>query len=648
YTTTLTAAGATTYSWSPGALTGATVVSTPTASTVYTLTAANGACQVTQTLQVNTISSPTVTAGNSGPITCTLSSVNLTGTFAGSNLAFIWTGPGSFTSSVLSPTNIMVPGTYTFAVKDTISGCISSATTAIIASTIVPITATIVPSTCTGTVSNNNGTILVSGFVSTDEFDFVAGSTYTGTATYATAAPVPTTGVVTNTLTNPLLPTSYTIRFFGINGCFKDTTLILQPNNCVPNPDFGLAKAVGTPSLQTNGSYNVTYTVVAVNSSTNTLSNVVLTESLTATFPAPSTYSVVSPPVVVNAGSSLTINSTFDGNVNSSITTATSSTMPPSHKDTIVFTVNIIPNGFFGPFNNSVLGAVASGTNTLFDISTSGLNADPDADNNFGNNSLPTVLNLQPSLFFGLTKEGTLSDKLDDGSYDITYTIKVHNLGNDTLRNVTVKDSITLTSPAQFTIKSGPVTTGSLTADASYSGSSNINLLIPATSKIAPGTVNSIMFTINVKPDTVTVIKNSAFGSATHGTVVVADTSNAGSNPDTNNNGVWNEAVDNVPTVLIISDSQLFIPEGFSPNGDGKNDLFVIRGLKNVENTITVYNRWGNKVYSKNNYDNTWDGAPNAAGTLGNQKLPQGTYYYVLEFKNSDMKPVYGYVILQY
>jgi gliding motility-associated-like protein len=75
----------------------------------------------------------------------------------------------------------------------------------------------------------------------------------------------------------------------------------------------------------------------------------------------------------------------------------------------------------------------------------------------------------------------------------------------------------------------------------------------------------------------------------------------------------------------------------------------VIKGLPlNVDNVLTVFNRWGNKVYQKSNYDNTWNGNPNVNGTLGTEKLPPGTYYYIIEFKGGDLKTTNGFVVLQY
>jgi gliding motility-associated-like protein len=97
-----------------------------------------------------------------------------------------------------------------------------------------------------------------------------------------------------------------------------------------------------------------------------------------------------------------------------------------------------------------------------------------------------------------------------------------------------------------------------------------------------------------------------------------------------------------------ICDNALFVPQAFTPDGDGKNDLFVINGLPSGgNNSFQVFNRWGSKVYGKSNYDNTWDGRPNVSGASGD-RLPQGTYYYILEFKGTDLKPMTGFIVIQY
>ncbi|MEI8047691.1 MAG: gliding motility-associated C-terminal domain-containing protein [Bacteroidota bacterium] len=76
--------------------------------------------------------------------------------------------------------------------------------------------------------------------------------------------------------------------------------------------------------------------------------------------------------------------------------------------------------------------------------------------------------------------------------------------------------------------------------------------------------------------------------------------------------------------------TDLFIPEGFSPNDDGINDILVIRGISNFpNNTFVVYNRWGNKVFEASPYNDTWDGISTVGIVAGGDKLPAGTYFYL-------------------
>jgi gliding motility-associated-like protein len=77
----------------------------------------------------------------------------------------------------------------------------------------------------------------------------------------------------------------------------------------------------------------------------------------------------------------------------------------------------------------------------------------------------------------------------------------------------------------------------------------------------------------------------------------------------------------------------LFVFTGVSPNGDGNNDFWKIRGIeKYPDNTVKIFNRWGDKIREFANYNNTsraWDGK-NENG----EKLPDGTYFYILDVKN--------------
>lgn len=91
----------------------------------------------------------------------------------------------------------------------------------------------------------------------------------------------------------------------------------------------------------------------------------------------------------------------------------------------------------------------------------------------------------------------------------------------------------------------------------------------------------------------------------------------------------------------------VFVPEGFSPNGDGVNDVLRILGLHEYpNNTLTVYNRWGHEVYSAKSYKNDWDGRSEAPMTLGKTLLPRGTYFYLLELEDPSQKSMKGFIYM--
>jgi len=94
--------------------------------------------------------------------------------------------------------------------------------------------------------------------------------------------------------------------------------------------------------------------------------------------------------------------------------------------------------------------------------------------------------------------------------------------------------------------------------------------------------------------------------------------------------------------------SGVLIPTGFSPNDDGYNDTWMIDGLEEYPGSkLTIFNRWGHVIYSKN-YEmgiNDWDGTNVDGGlSVGNGKLPDGTYFYVLILNEEGEEPRAGYL----
>ncbi len=175
------------------------------------------------------------------------------------------------------------------------------------------------------------------------------------------------------------------------------------------------------------------------------------------------------------------------------------------------------------------------------------------------------------------------------------------------------------------------------------------SLTNPATSTLTALKRDTIVFTVKVTPNEVYCpFKNTVIGYATQfGSIVVSDSSNNGFiwDPDGDGDPTNNDTM----TVVCFPEMNLEIPTGFSPNGDIVNDLFVIKGLNGRKVKLTVYNRWGNKVYENNEYDNSWNGTVNISSIkLGQEKLTQATYFYIIEFLDGEQETFTGYVILQY
>ena len=96
------------------------------------------------------------------------------------------------------------------------------------------------------------------------------------------------------------------------------------------------------------------------------------------------------------------------------------------------------------------------------------------------------------------------------------------------------------------------------------------------------------------------------------------------------------------------TDCPVYVPNSFSPNGDGVHDNFKIKCIYNFENpSIEIYNRWGNLIFRKNHYgdidfwgseaDAWWDGHSESNMNIGNQQLPTGTYYYLLKLDKNNV-----------
>lgn len=200
----------------------------------------------------------------------------------------------------------------------------------------------------------------------------------------------------------------------------------------------------------------------------------------------------------------------------------------------------------------------------------------------------------------------------------LIYTIYIRNTGNVTIPQLEIIDPV----PAHTTFISAENNGVLVPAD------STVHFIV---SNIPVGGVATVRFRVRVNTELEGVSMISNIASVSDGTVTRPT---AGCDPAT-------AGCSGVPGTYIIvdqTDYDLYIVNAFSPNGDGKNDYFVVRGIERYPgSSLFVYNRWGGMVYQSKEYDNRWNGAG----------LSAGTYYYMLEIKQLQGKKLYkGWVVI--
>ena len=98
---------------------------------------------------------------------------------------------------------------------------------------------------------------------------------------------------------------------------------------------------------------------------------------------------------------------------------------------------------------------------------------------------------------------------------------------------------------------------------------------------------------------------------------------------------------------VLVTPSCLEFYNIITPNQDGINDFFVISCIGNYNDTdLEIFDRYGSIIYKQKNYKNDWDGFANQTGKIirRGQKLPNGTYFFVLKFNDGSTENIKSYI----
>ena len=233
----------------------------------------------------------------------------------------------------------------------------------------------------------------------------------------------------------------------------------------------------------------------------------------------------------------------------------------------------------------------------------------------------PTVLNISSDQ--GAPSMTMIKSVVSTGPYGlgdvVNYELTITNTGNVTLTNVQIIDTGAI-------ITSGNASLPSLEPNDSF--------VVEATYTIRQFDVDNGVY-VNLASATADTPQGNNIS-------IISDTGtdengNIITNPlevDSNSDGnATNDA-----TVLTVTPC-LFIFNEFSPNGDGVNDYLKISCISDYpNNTIEIFNRWGNTVYKVKGYNNneiTFKGVSEGRVNINtDEKLPTGTYFYVLDLGN--------------
>lgn len=310
----------------------------------------------------------------------------------------------------------------------------------------------------------------------------------------------------------------------------------------VESPAIQITKSLSTVTPAAGTSSDVVFLLVVENTGNVDLSNLQVTDLVTAAFPG---ATVGSASATCNAGSCGTVTVQYSGPADATLLDAAASSLPVGQSVTLRLEANVTPAGNFGPFTNTATATGESPTGT------------PVQDTDSAQVSLPVatgpVIGLAKAVTAGPTDNG-------DDTFTVTLRFVVENLGGEDLTNVQVADDLAATFPAPANVVSvtAPVAmitggTGTLVANAGYDGTVDTDLLVAGSSSLDVGAAGQIVFDVTFDPGSLDAFENTATATADGATGTTTDVSDDGAVTDADNDGEPNEPGENDPTPIVLS-----------------------------------------------------------------------------------------------
>ncbi|MFT5884689.1 MAG: putative repeat protein (TIGR01451 family)/gliding motility-associated-like protein [Arcticibacterium sp.] len=357
----------------------------------------------------------------------------------------------------------------------------------------------------------------------------------------------------------------------------------------VQTPCIGLALYVADTTKLTDGSFDITYYAIMTNCGNVNLTQINLCDTLASDFASPSVVTLKSAPSL-GTGSTLAVNSSYDGVTNVCLLDSANSSLAPNKTDTLKWTINLTLNSNNGPFRKNVeaTGKAASGTE-VSDVSNDGTNPAPSGDD-------PTVLNfnnLAPDLI-GISKELLSIQLVEDKIYDVVFKFNVENFGIIDFTKVQVQDNISQTFGNSVSIDSVAIfdVSAGFTANTGYTGKGIlIDLLVDTLSTLPTNTSASLslLARVNMGEADTTRFENMALAIGYQNGSSTDDLSNTGSNPDPDADGTPEN--NSIPTLIdfgTVVGSGLVTPIGIAKSLS--DTVYIVDGSYQITYTVIVKN----------------------------------------------------------
>lgn len=564
--TTLSASGATSYNWQPGNSSGASINVTPSTTTTYTLIGTDGTnCADTTNITITVNANPTVSASASSATICNGDSVTLTA--SGAN-TYSWQPANQSGSSITDYPATTT--TYTLVGTDG-NGCTDTVTTQVTVNAIPSLTAS---ASSTTSCSGSNITLTCNG------------------ATNYTWMPGNLNGSSVNVA--PTSSTTFTVIGSNAGGCSDTTTIAITVN---PLPTIAVTSgndticSGSTATMTASGANTWSWSSGGTNASENVSPTATSTYTVTGT-DANGCTSTGTFTVVVNALPTVSVsgNTTLCSGDNTTLTAAGATSYSWSTSATGT-SINVAPSA---TTTYSVTGTDVNGCQNTSTITVT-VNPPPVAGIT-GNTSTcigsPVTLTGSGNGSYSWSSGGSSSSEIVTPSATTTYSliVSVGSCADTATFTVTVNAGPTADAGADATIMSGSSATLSGSGGTSYSWSPSTGLSCTnCQSPEASPTVTTVYI--------VTVTDANGCSSTDSVTVYV-------------DNGCGRD---------------VFVPNIFSPNGDGHNETVQVYGGCWKYYSFTIYDRWGEIVFQSTDPAEEWN------GSYKGKELDPAVFVYILK-----------------